>query len=59
MDYSGKHNTITFYPPLDPRDCPRCHRSKPLGKCEDGCEMCQSCYRQIHDMGALPSDTML
>lgn len=39
-------------------ECPRCHRMKALGQCEDGCHMCQSCFHKIHDLGPLPSDTM-
>lgn len=38
--------------------CPRCHRNKPLGTCEDGCKMCQSCYHKVHGLSELPSDTM-
>lgn len=38
--------------------CGRCHRLKPLGTCEDGCKMCQSCYHKAHGMGELPSDSI-
>jgi hypothetical protein len=41
-----------------PKPCPRCHRKKWLGICDDGCEMCQSCYHMLHDLGPLPSDSM-
>lgn len=59
MNYEKGHDTISFTPDsLYPIECPRCHREKPLGKCEDGCEMCQSCYHKLHGMGELPSDSM-
>ncbi len=60
MNYEIGHENWTITPAdleLDEK-CPRCHRSKPCGTCEDGCRMCQSCYHKIHGMGELPSDTM-
>ena len=58
MNYDEGHETIKFEPPMKTEKCPRCHRIKMLGKCEDGCYMCQSCWHKVHDMGALPSDSM-
>lgn len=66
MNYEIGHETISFDLTIDlpmgkykaKTECPRCHRLKPLGTCEDGCKMCQSCYHKVHDMGELPSDTM-
>lgn len=54
------HTTITFESKnFDLVNlCPRCHRNKPLGTCEDGCKMCQSCYTLMHGGEPLPSDTM-
>lgn len=47
-----------FTPADGIKPCPRCHRRKLLGVCNDGCKMCQSCFHVLHGMGELPSDTM-
>lgn len=55
-----KHNSITFdgTKGIIIKTCPRCHRRKWLGMCEDECEMCQSCYHSLHGLAPLPSDFM-
>lgn len=60
MNYEKGHDSWTIVPSdfIKKELCPRCHRKKPLGQCEDGCRMCQSCYHKVHGMGELPSDTM-
>jgi len=59
-NFEQDHNTWKITPSdiKNPDECPRCHRRKPLGVCEDGCKMCQSCYHKVHDLGELPSDRM-
>lgn len=52
------HHSITFTPADGISACPRCHREKLIGVCNDGCKMCQSCYHFIHSMIPLPSDSM-
>lgn len=60
MNYEQGHDQWMITPEdMKKRElCKRCHRLKPLGICEDGCKMCQSCYHKIHGMGELPSDSM-
>jgi hypothetical protein len=60
MNYENGHDQWTITPEdFNKRElCKRCHRLKPLGTCEDGCRMCQSCYHKVHGMGELPSDSM-
>lgn len=60
MNYEQGHDQWTITPEdFKKRElCKRCHRLKPLGTCEDGCRMCQSCYHKVHGMGELPSDSM-
>lgn len=58
MNYEKGHDTWELKY-LIAKGCPRCHRNKPLGQCEDGCLMCQSCYHKVHgDFVGLPSDQM-
>lgn len=52
------HDTWTLKHPLAKYPCPRCHRDRPIGDCEDECQMCQSCFQKVHGMSELPSDTM-
>ena len=60
MNYEKGHNQWKITPEdVSKRElCKRCHRLRPLGTCEDGCRMCQSCYHKVHGMGELPSDSM-
>ncbi len=59
MNYEIGHDTWTLvYDDNMPVTCPRCHRVRACGRCEDNCYMCQSCYHKVHGMGELPSDTM-
>lgn len=56
MNHEKNHDTWTLDFDLMHEECPRCHRIKPCGRCEDGCYMCQSCYQKANGMGDLPSD---
>ncbi len=60
MNYEQGHDQWMISPEdfRKRENCKRCHRLKPLGTCEDGCRMCQSCWHRIHGMGELPSDSM-
>lgn len=60
MNYEQGHDTWMISPDAfkEIEECPRCHRIKPLGTCEDLCRMCQSCYQKLWGMGELPSDSM-
>lgn len=61
MNDRSIHHTITFLTEDfgKKENCPRCHREKPLGHCNDKCKMCQSCWSIMQHGEGLPSDDMV